>query len=89
MSAVGGNGIGEVGSQTVACLGAACNDIDDVGNVFSVAQTGIVNKMDMMNGFRVKTDDSVCEALAPLSWSWTEPRLFRAVIVCLISSILI
>ena len=61
MSAVGGNGIGEVGSQTVAHLCTLCNDVDNVGNVFSVAQSGIVNKMDTENSFRVKTDDfSLC-----------------------------
>ena len=33
------------------------NDVDDVGNVFSVAQSRIVNKVDMKYGFGVKTDD--------------------------------
>ena len=57
MSAGGIKGVGEVGSQAVARLGTMRNDVDDVGDVFSVAQSRIVNKVDMKYGFGVKTDD--------------------------------
>ena len=59
MSGVGGKGVGEVGSQAVARFGTMRNDVDDVGDVFSVAQSRMVNKVDMKYGFGVKTDD-VC-----------------------------
>ena len=57
MSVVGGKGVGEVGSRVVARFGTMRNDVDDVGDVFSVAQSRIVNKVDMKYGFGVKTDD--------------------------------
>ena len=57
MSAVGIKCVSEVGSHAVARLGTMRNDVDDVGDVFSVAQSRIVNKVDMKYGFGVKTDD--------------------------------
>ena len=59
MSAVCGKGVGEIGSHAVARFGTMRNNVDDVGDVFSVAQPRMVNKVDMKYGFGVKTDD-VC-----------------------------